>query len=152
MLPLTIVSLVPQVGRVPKGADENGDVVFPVCILNLKDDVDFREKWRLSQIHIIRQVESQPICRDLRLDIEAFDRPFSPVVDVPISVQMSPSFISSVTGIPAPPVPVEMFRTCVEISSACARPLRPNAGIRASKQLRDIMSSLFQSAVYQQDG
>ena len=73
MLPLTIVSLVPQVGRVPKGADEDWDVVLPVCILHLKDDVNFREKWGFSKIGIIRQVESQPISRDLCLDIEAFD-------------------------------------------------------------------------------
>ena len=55
MLPLTIVSLVPQVGRVPKGADEDWDVVLPVCILHLKDDVNFREKWGFSKIGIIRQ-------------------------------------------------------------------------------------------------
>ncbi len=73
VLPLTIVSLIPQIGRVSKWADENGDMVFPVCILHLKDDVDFREKWGLSQIGIIRQVESQPISCDLRFDIEALD-------------------------------------------------------------------------------
>lgn len=73
MLPLTIVSLVPQAGQVPKGADEDWDVVLPVCILHLKDDVNLREKWGFSKIGIIRQVESQPISRDLRLDIEAFD-------------------------------------------------------------------------------
>ena len=35
VLPLTIVSLIPQIGRVSKWADQNGDTVFPVYILNL---------------------------------------------------------------------------------------------------------------------